>query len=53
MAEIRGFSTACSSQERNALVLLGEQHSPVGALGQGVDVGWGVLQTTLLNKISS
>ena len=43
MTEIGGFSAARSSQERDALVLLGEEHSPVGALSQGVDVGWSVL----------
>ena len=51
MTEIGGFSTTSSSQERNALVLLGEEHGPVGALGQGVDVGWGVLKATLLKIV--
>ena len=43
MTEIGGFSAVRSTQECDALVLLGEEHGPVGALGQGVDVGWSVL----------
>ena len=51
MTEIGGFSAARSSQERDALVLLGEEHGPVGTLCQGVDVGWGVLKATLLKIV--